>query len=78
MAETADLILPILKRIQEDIAVIRADVASIKDVQRLHGIRMETYSENFHDIIALLRDLATAAELRALAARVSALERPSA
>jgi hypothetical protein len=79
--EPENMVLRLLQEIRADLAVvktdvatIKGDVASIKDVQRLHGIRLDTYSENFHDIIVLLRDLATASELRALAARVDALE----
>jgi hypothetical protein len=63
-----------LASVKTDVAAIKGDVAGIKDVQRLHGMRLDTYSENFHDIIGLLRDMATAADLRDLQARVSALE----
>jgi hypothetical protein len=79
--ETENLVLRLLQEIRADlvavktdVAAIKGDVASIKDVQRLHGMRLDTYSENFHGIIALLRDMATASDLRALAARVDALE----
>ena len=73
-AEPESLVLRLLQEIRADVAAMKTDIAAIKETLRLHGMRLDTYSENFHDIIGLLRDMATAAELRALAARVDALE----
>jgi hypothetical protein len=72
--EPESLILRLLQEIRADVATIKSDVASIKETQRLHGMRLDTYSENFHEITMLLRDMATAAALHALAVRVDALE----
>lgn len=83
--EPENIVLRLLQEIRADLAVMKTghderfdkvdrDLAGIKETLRLHGIRLDTYSENFHDIIALLRDMAIAADLRALAARVDALE----
>ena len=60
---------------------IDRDLAAIKETQRLHGLRLDNHTEIFSDlgekmraIVGLLRDQAIAAELRALAARIDALE----
>lgn len=83
--EPENIVLRLLQEIRADLAAMKTDhgqrfdridrdLASITETLRLHGMRLDTYSENFHDIIRLLRDMATAADLRALHARVSALE----
>jgi hypothetical protein len=79
--EPENLILRLLQEIRRDVADVKAaqsghtaDLASIKEMLRLHGERLNVHSENFATIIGLLRDRATAADLRALEARVSALE----
>jgi hypothetical protein len=83
--EPENIVLRLLQEIRADLAAMKtdhgqrfdkidSDLANVKETLRLHGLRLDTYSENFHDIIGLLRDRATAADLRALAARVDALE----
>jgi hypothetical protein len=83
--EPENLIVRLLQEMRRDmdarfnqldakIDALDAKVEIIKETQRLHGIRLDTYSENFHDIIMLLRDMATARDLHALSVRVDALE----
>lgn len=90
--EPENMVLRLLQEIRADLAAMKSDhgqrfdridrdLASITETLRLHGMRLDTHSENFHDIIGLLRDMATAADLRELAAdlrklqaRISALE----
>lgn len=76
--EPESLVLRLLQEIRADVAEIKTDhgrrLVAIEEALRLQGIRLDTYSENFHDIIRLLRDMATAADLRELAVRVDALE----
>ena len=58
--EPENIVLRLLQEIRADVAAMKTDIAGIKgdiagirDVQRLHGMRLDTYGENFHDIIAL-------------------------
>jgi hypothetical protein len=79
--EPENLVLVLLRRLDAKVDTLNAKidaldakVEGIKETQRLHGTRLDTYGENFHDIIMLLRDMATARDLHALAVRVEALE----
>lgn len=95
MTDESDLVIRILREIQatqaehtRTLAEHTAELGSIKEMQRLHGMRLDNHTAMFSDlgekmreVVGLLRDQATAADLRALTAdlrdlqgRVGALE----